>query len=40
MTQTAIETKKTLIEQLVKQNAATMAKLSGAGIRCFCCIGC
>ncbi|WP_281404428.1 hypothetical protein [Pyxidicoccus fallax] len=36
----AVEPKNTLIEKLVKQNVATVAKLSGDGIACFCCIGC
>jgi hypothetical protein len=39
-TQAAVETKKAIIEKLVKQNVATMARLSGQGIRCFCCAGC
>jgi hypothetical protein len=39
-TQTAVETKKAIIEKLVKQNVATMAKMAGEGIRCFCCVGC
>jgi hypothetical protein len=32
--------KKAVIEQLVKQNVATVKKMNGIGFTCFCCIGC
>jgi hypothetical protein len=39
-TPTAAEARKALIEQLVKQNVATVKKMNGIGFTCFCCIGC
>jgi hypothetical protein len=39
-TPTAVDSKKAIIEQLVKENVATVAKLNGIGISCLCCIGC
>lgn len=39
-TQAAVEAKKAIIEKLVKQNVATVARLSGAGFTCLCCVGC
>jgi hypothetical protein len=29
-----------VIEQLVKQNVATVKKMNGLGWSCFCCVGC
>jgi hypothetical protein len=36
----AAAAKKAVIEQLVKQNVATVKKMNGIGFTCFCCIGC
>jgi hypothetical protein len=38
--QIEIDSKKAIIQKLVKDNVATVAKQNGAGISCFCCIGC
>lgn len=38
--QTAVDSKKAIIEQLVKENVATVAKMNGIGWACFCCVGC
>jgi len=39
-TQAAAESKKAIIELLVKRNVATVKKMNGIGFTCFCCIGC
>jgi hypothetical protein len=39
-TQIAADSKKAIIEALVKKNVATIAKMNGIGFTCFCCVGC